>query len=182
MCLFKDDLISYELLLNSLQKLWEYPVLGITTPMHARSEHGDMDDFKKALLPSLFKINVSKSMANEITRPSQESKKITDKFEVAKTYRVSIQGAPGTGKTTLLREIALKNLSAGAKVLSVCFNKVLAADQKREYQILREKKEDYGFIDVFSFWALFKEFGHMGGYDNWENVVENVENYLESED
>jgi hypothetical protein len=76
----------------------------------------------------------------------------------------------------------LKNLLAGAKVLSVCFNKVLAADQKREYQILREKKEDYGFIDVFSFWALFKELGHIGGYDKWENVVENVKNYLESED
>jgi len=182
MCLFKDDLISYDLLLKSLQKLWEYPVLGITTPMHARSEHGDMEDFKKALLPSIYKINVSKSMTNEITRPFQESKKITDKFEVAKTYKVSIQGAPGTGKTTFLREIALKNLSAGAKVLSVCFNKVLAADQKREYQILREKKEDYGFIDVFSFWALFKELGHLGGYDKWENVVENVKNYLESED
>jgi hypothetical protein len=182
MCLFKDDLVSYDLFLKSLQKLWEYPVLGITTPPHARSEHGDMQDFRKALLPSAHKIEIPKSMTNEITKPSRETKKITDMFEVAKTYKVSIQGAPGTGKTTFLREIALKNLSAGAKVLSVCFNKVLAADQKREYQFLREKKENYGFIDVFSFWALFKELGHVGGYDKWENVVENVSNYLESED
>jgi superfamily I DNA and RNA helicase len=150
--------------------------------MHARAEHGDMDEFRKALQPNLHKIDISKSMTNEITRPSRESKKITDRFEVAKTYKVSIQGAPGTGKTTFLREIALKNLSAGAKVLSVCFNKVLAADQKREYQMLREKKEDYGFIDVFYFWELFKELGHQGGLDNWGKVIENVKNYLESED
>ena len=182
MCIFKDDLISYDSLLRTLQKLWEYPVLGITTPMHARSEHGDMEEFRKALQPSMHKINITKSMTNEITRPSRESKKITDRFEVAKTYKVSIQGAPGTGKTTFLREIALKNLSAGGKVLSVCFNKVLAADQKREYQILREKKEDYGFIDVFYFWELFKDLGHIGGLDNWGKVIENVKNYLESDE
>lgn len=182
MCIFKDDLISYDSLLRTLQRLWEYPVLGITTPVHARGEHGDMEEFRKALQPSMHKINISKSMTNEITRPSRESKKITDRFEVAKTYKVSIQGAPGTGKTTFLREIALKNLSAGAKVLSVCFNKVLAADQKREYQILREKKEDYGFIDVFYFWELFKELGHHGGVDKWSQVTENVKNYLDSED
>jgi hypothetical protein len=182
MCIFKEDLISYEALIGSLQRLWEYPALGITTPMHARTEHGDMEAFRKALLPSQHKINISKSLENEIVRPSRESTKITDKYEVAKTYRVSIQGAPGTGKTTFLRQIALKNLSAGAKVLHVCFNKVLAADQKREFQILREKKEEYGFIDVFSFWALFKELGHFGGFDRWDNVLNNVTNYLNSEE
>jgi len=182
MCIFKEDLNSYQTLISSLKRLWEYPVLGIATPIHARTEHGDMEAFRKALLPSQHKIKISKSLENEIVRPSPESTKIADKYEVAKTYRVSIQGAPGTGKTTLLRQIALKNLSAGAKILHVCFNKVLAADQKREFQILREKKEEYGFIDVFSFWALFKELGHFGGFDKWADVKNNVTNYLNSEE
>jgi stage III sporulation protein SpoIIIAA len=97
-----------------------------------------MEEFRKAIAPSKHKIQLSKSMSTEISRPVQDSKRIADKYALGKPHKVSIQGPPGTGKTTILREIGLRNLAAGAKVLHVCFNKVLAADQKREYQILRQ--------------------------------------------
>jgi hypothetical protein len=81
-----------------------------------------------------------------------------------------------------LREIGLKNLAAGARVLHVCFNKVLAADQKREYQILRKNVEEYGFIDVFDIWELYKELGHSTGIRGEEQVVENVREFLNTEE
>ena len=182
MCIFKDDLSAYNRLISGLQRLWDKPILGTTVPQRARCVHGDIDAFKGAISPTKHKIEISKSMSGELTRPVKESKKIADKYELGKPHRVSLQGAPGTGKTTILREIGLKNLAAGGRVLHVCFNKVLAADQKREYQIMRQKVEEYGFIDVFDIWELYKEIGHSAGIKGEDQVFENVKAYLESEE
>lgn len=182
MCVFKDDLYSYNSFISALQRIWDRPILGVTVPQHARNEHGDMEAFRKAIDPGRHKIQLTKSMSDEIARPVKESKGVADKYELGKKVLVSIQGPPGTGKTTILREIGLKNLAAGARVLHVCFNKVLAADQKREYQILRKSIEEYGFIDVFDIWELYKELGHTGGITTEDHVVENVAAYLASEE
>lgn len=182
MCVFKDDLSSYNSFVSALQRVWDRPILGVATPQIARGEHGDMDSFRKSIDPGKHRIQVSKSMADEIARPVKESKGVAEKYELNKKHLVSIQGPPGTGKTTILREIGLKNLAAGARVLHVCFNKVLAADQKREYQILRKNIEEYGFIDVFDIWELYKELGHTGGITTEDQVVENVAAYLASDE
>ena len=182
MCLFKDDLESYSKLVSGLQRLWDKPILGTSVPHHARCEHGDMDAFKKAIAPAKHKIEISKSMKEELSRPVKDSKKIADKYALGKSHKVSLQGAPGTGKTTILREIGLKNLAAGARVLHVCFNKVLAADQKREYQMMRKKVDDYGFIDVFDIWEMYKELGHSAGIKGESQVLDNVKTYLEGEE
>jgi hypothetical protein len=182
MCIFKDDLSSYNSLVVALQKLWSKPILGVNVPMHAQKIHGDVDEFRKALSPGKHKVEISRSMSVEIARPVKESLRVADKYPPGRTYRVSLQGAPGTGKTTILREIGLANLAAGAKVLHVCFNKVLAADQKREYQILRKNIEEYGFIDVFDIWELYKVLGHTGGISTESNIVENVTNFLAGEE
>jgi thymidine kinase len=182
MCIFKDDLGSYNKLISALQRLWDRPLLGTATPLLARSEHGEMEEFRKAIAPAKHKIEISKSMTTELSRPVKDSQRIADKYELGKPHKASIQGPPGTGKTTILREIGLRNLAAGARVLHVCFNKVLAADQKREYQILRKSIEEYGFIDVFDIWELYKELGHSTGINGEEQVVENVRAFLESED
>lgn len=179
-CIFKDDLAGYNILINALQRLWERPILGTTVPKRARREHGEMDAFRVAIAPAKHKVQISKSMVDELSRTVKDSKKIADKYELGKPHRVSLQGAPGTGKTTILREIGLKNLAAGARVLHVCFNKVLAADQKREYQIMRQKVEEYGFIDVFDIWALYKELGHAAGIHAEAQVFDNVKAFLES--
>ena len=182
MCLFKDDLDTYNKLISALQRLWEKPILGIMTPQLARCIHGEMDVFRSAIAPAVHKVELSTSMSEELSRPVKDSKKTADKYELGKPHKVSLQGAPGTGKTTILREIGLKNLAAGARVLHVCFNKVLAADQKREYQILRKNVEEYGFIDVFDIWELYKELGHSAGIKGEAQVFENVKAYLESEE
>ena len=46
----------------------------------------------------------------------------------------------------------------GAAVLYLCFNKVLATEQRREFQILGDKNENKGFIhshDVYEFFKLY---------------------------
>jgi len=182
MCIFKDDLNSYNSLVSALQRLWDRPLLGTSPPKHARCEHGDMDEFRKSINPGKHRIEISKSMSAEIARPVKDSQRIADKYVLGKPHKVTIQGPPGTGKTTILREIGLKNLAAGARVLHVCFNKVLAADQKREYQILRKNIEEYGFIDVFDIWELYKELGHSTGIRGEDRVVENVQEFLETEE
>jgi nucleoside-triphosphatase THEP1 len=141
-----------------------------------------MESFRKAIDQSKHRIQMPKSMVEELSRPTKDSKRIADKYAIGKPHRVSLQGAPGTGKTTVLREIGLKNLEAGARVLHVCFNKVLAADQKREYQIMRQRAEEYGFIDVFDIWALYKELGHTTGIFTESLVLESVKTFLESEE
>jgi hypothetical protein len=182
MCIFKDDLDTYNKLISALQRLWEKPILGILTPQAARCIHGEMDIFRTAVAPDKYKVELSPSMSDELARPVKDSKSTADKYELGKPHKVSLQGAPGTGKTTILREIGLKNLAAGARVLHVCFNKVLAADQKREYQILRKNIEEYGFIDVFDIWELYKELGHSAGIKGEAQVLESVKTYLESEE
>jgi len=182
MCLFKDDLDTYNKFISGLQRLWDKPLLGTRVPQAARCIHGEMEAFRTAIAPGKHKVEISKSMSDELARPVKDSKRIADKYELGKPHKVSLQGAPGTGKTTILREIGLKNLAAGARVLHVCFNKVLAADQKREYQILRKNVEEYGFIDVFDIWELYKELGHQAGIKGEAQVLENVKAYLESED
>lgn len=182
MCLFKDDLKTYNTFISALQRVWDMPILGIAAPMHARGEHENMPEFRAAIAPAKHKIALSASMTEEISRPVRESKKISEKYEVGKSHKVSLQGAPGTGKTTILREIGLKNLQAGAAVLHVCFNKVLAADQKREYQLLRGEADEYGFLDVFDEWELYKDLGHIGGIATQAHILTNVQKYLDGEE
>jgi hypothetical protein len=180
--IFKDDLTSYNMLISALQRIWERPLLGITTPGNARGAHGDMMEFRRVLAPQSNVIEISASMATELSRPVSQSKRTAEKYTPPGTYKASLQGPPGTGKTTILREIGLMYASAGAAVLHVCFNKVLAAEQKREYQLLKKNSDDYGFIDVFDVWELYKELGFSGGIAKESEVVENVRVYLESEE
>lgn len=182
MCIFKDDLNSYNTLISALQRLWEKPILGITVPQHARCEHGDMTSFRKAIEPSKYRIEPSASMKIEISKPVKDSQRIAEKYELGKSHKVSLQGPPGTGKTTILREIGLRNLAAGARVLHVTFNKTLAAEQKREYQILRKSVEEYGFIDVFDTWELYIELGHTGGFMKESEVLDNVKKFLDTDE
>lgn len=182
MCMFKDDLDSEDEFMWALRKIWEKPILGTHIPLECRQEHGKLAEFRRALEPSNYEVKLVPSMKNEINKAVPVSRQIANKYELGQKNEVSIQGAPGTGKTTILREIGLRYLSAGAMVLHICFNKVLAADQKREYQLLRQQVEDYGLIDVYDIWQLYKELGHVGGLKTEKSLFENVQKFLASAD
>ena len=88
-------------MINRLQALWDIPLLGVAVPRKARGEHALMDAFRDAIRPAQHKPKITKAMSDELARPVNESKRIADKYPVGKPHKVSLQGAPGTGKTTI---------------------------------------------------------------------------------
>jgi len=155
--IFKDDLVSVRSLKARLKIFWESPLLGKIPLDHTRQgKHGDIDLFREAIAPTQeYKIE-NESLSNELKRSVFASKELANKYPPPKKYNVSFEGPPGTGKSTILREIGLLHASSGGSVLHVCYNKVLAADQRREYQLLLIKSIEHGVIDVFDEWELYK--------------------------
>lgn len=153
--IFKDDVKNTRNLLDCLQRLWTKP-LGPVPPQNCRGEHPGMDNLRDSIRTSDYKAEFSQVEKQEFSRPVSQSKDYAAKYPAGPKYNVSFEGAPGTGKTTVLREIALAHSAAGGAVLHICFNKTLAADQVREYQYLTKNKSDYGFIDVRDEWAFYK--------------------------
>jgi hypothetical protein len=155
--IFKDDLVSVGSLKARLKIFWESPLLGKTPLEHTRQgKHGDIDLFREAIAPTQEYEIKNESLSNELKRSVYASKELADKYPPPKRYEVSFEGPPGTGKSTILREIGLLHASGGGSVLHVCYSKVLAADQRREYQLLMKKSIEHGVIDVFDEWELYK--------------------------
>ena len=133
--LFKDDIRTSRNLVDALQRLW-VTSLGPVPPNNCRSEHPGMDNLRESIRTSEYKPEFTQVEKEEFGRFVSQSKDYASKYPAGPKYNVSFEGAPGTGKTTVLREIALAHSASGGAVLHICFNKTLAADQVREYQFL----------------------------------------------
>lgn len=175
--LFKDDIKSTRNLVDALQQLWINP-LGPIPPQNCRGEHQGMDNLRESIRTSEYKTQLTPVEKKEINRSVSHSKDFASKYPAGPKYNVSFEGAPGTGKTTILREIALAHAMAGGNVLHICFNKTLAADQVREYQYLN--KSDFGFIDVRDEWAFYKSIEPSVVISQGEQLVGILKNALEA--
>lgn len=155
--MFKDDLVTDRSLRSRLKLLWDDPLLG-TPPTKATKTglHGNIELFREAISPTQEYEIKNDSLSQEIKRSVFDSKELAQKYPPPKNYDVLFEGPPGTGKSTILREIGLQHANAGGSVIHVCFSKVLAADQRREYLILGSKALQHGVIDVFDEWELYK--------------------------
>lgn len=151
--LFQGDLRTSRNLVDALQKLWTSPI-GPVPPKDCRGEHPGMQNLRESIKTSEYKAEFTPVEKNEYTRLASQSKDYASRYPAGPKYNVVFEGKPGTGKTTVLREIALAHSSTGGAVLHICFNKTLAADQVREYQFL--SKSDYGFIDVRDEWKFYQ--------------------------
>jgi len=177
--LFKEDMKSTRNLVDSLQRLWTSP-LGPVPPHNCRGEHPGMDNLRESIRTSHYKAEFSQVEKEELSRTVSQSKDYAKKYPAGPSYNVSFEGAPGTGKTTILREIALAHAAAGGAVLHICFNKTLAADQVREYQFLN--KSDYGFIDVRDEWAFYKSIESSVYIDQKATLIEILTKAFEARD
>jgi nucleoside-triphosphatase THEP1 len=157
--IFSDDLTSNASLSWRLDHLRKNPLLGVHPSFEKNYEN--KITFVRNVLKSNPYSNISKSKESEIKADSSKSREKASEFKFGiKNYVKIFGGPPGTGKTTILREIGLNHAKEGAAVLYLCFNKVLAAEQRREFQILGEKNENKGFVhshDIYQFFHLYNK-------------------------
>jgi len=164
--IFKSDLENPERLLERLSMIKDIPLLGIMVIKDPIPTHESMSAVREALSPIGNSKNQNDTLTDEIKRAVLHSKELALKYPPPKKYNVSFEGAPGTGKSTVLREIGLLHAAAGGTVLHVCYNKSLAADQRREYEVLKSHGIEYGLIDVFDEWELYKAI-----HPAWEPLI-----------
>ena len=164
--IFKTDLENPERLLERLRMIKDFPLLGTMAIKDPIPTQHSMTAVREALTPIGNQSNQSDSLTDEIKREVLHSKQLALKYPPPKKYNVSFEGAPGTGKSTVLREIGLLHAAAGGTVLHVCYNKSLAADQRREYEVLKRYGIEYGLIDVFDEWELYKAI-----HPSWEPSI-----------
>jgi ABC-type sugar transport system ATPase subunit len=161
---FSEDLVREDIFINKLDFLKDTPLMGVHPPRNRTVSAEEVSQLIQNLSPEVFTIQILDSTKSEIKKPVPSSSVIASEFVPPKKYQVSLEGPPGTGKSTILREIGLLHAAAGASVLHVCFNKVLAADQRREYGVLKQKQIRYGQIEVFDEWDLYSTVHH-----DWNN-------------
>jgi hypothetical protein len=154
--IFKDDLVNAKNLVTRLKNFALNPLLGIFPPQDPTPTPDEIKALRTALTPTKIKSSSNDSLSNEIRKEVVHSKHLAVTYKPPKRYNVSFEGPPGTGKSTILREIGLFHAASGGQVLHVCYNKSLAADQRREYEILRKATVEYGNIEVFDEWELYK--------------------------
>ena len=154
--IFRDDLANSSSWLERLAHISKHPLRGRSPSALEIADEESYSYFRRICTPSNANTTVEE-IQQVIEMPVKKSGELAAQFPPPKTYKVSIEGPPGTGKTTVLREIGLMNARAGANVLHICFNKVLAAEQRREYQLLMDNKE-FGTIDVFDEWEFYGKF------------------------
>jgi nucleoside-triphosphatase THEP1 len=175
--IFSDDLTSNSSLSWRLDHLRKHPLLGVH-PSFEKNYENKITFVRNVLLTNPYS-NISKSKISEIKAPSPKSQEKANEFKFGlKSYVKILRGPPGTGKTTILREIALNHAREGAAVLYLCFNKVLATEQRREFQILGDKNENKGFIHSHDVYEFFKLYAGILPEMDWSTKIDKL---LESE-
>lgn len=169
--LFKEDIASARNWVDALQNLWTAPLGGVVPHSRVRGEHEGMNLFREICSKHVSE-QKPEPINTESLKPVKESKNLAEEFAPGVTHKGILEGPPGTGKTTVLREIALSHAAAGAAVLHVCFNKVLAADQRREYEAL--KRSEMGFIDVHDEWEFFASFKASIGIKDKGGIAQKI--------
>lgn len=158
--MFLDDINSDYSIQWKLNSLRNYPLLGVN-PTNTKDLKEKMNFVRSAIKSSVF-TNIEESKKVDLLKSNVEySEKYATKFPFSRKNTIHIfKGAPGTGKTTILRQIALNHAKEGAAVLYLCYQKVLAAEQRREIELLREKNDKKGFVDVSDLYDFFKKYNN----------------------
>ena len=131
--LFQDDLQSgSELLLKRLGHIYRNPPCGGGSDRKFTNNKGVFEGLKRIVSPNIEKPQPIPSDMRRL-RELEESvyRETQNRFPAFGSGQLVYTGHPGTGKTFRLLQIGYEHASAGAKVLLLCFNKVLAADIRR---------------------------------------------------
>lgn len=131
--IFQEDLQSGpEALLDRLKYIYINPPSGSGSDWRFPNNPAVFEKLKQSISPDQEKpqpIPSDMSRLRELEHSVYQETK--NRFPAFGTGQLLYTGHPGTGKTFRLVQIGYEHASAGAKVLFLCFNKVLAADIRR---------------------------------------------------
>ena len=131
--IFEEDLQSGpEVLLKRLRYIYFNPPSGSGSDRSFSNNQKTFEELKRIVSPEQEKpIPLPSDMIR--LRELEESvyRETKNRFPAFGAGQLVYTGHPGTGKTFRLVQIGFEHAAAGAKVLFLCFNKVLAADIRR---------------------------------------------------
>jgi hypothetical protein len=163
--IFREDLeLGAEHLLHRLAHIWANPPIRAAArdrevtsePVRSRSTFRHDTERLEALKAVLNNISKPKLTITDRERlktiEAGVSGELAKQFDPDKPVKAIFTGAPGTGKTFRLLQIASTHAYRGHKVLFACFNKTLAADLRRLVLAsprLRQCEYTPDVVDVF---------------------------------
>jgi len=166
--IFQEDLQSGpEAFLKRLECIYLNPPSGTGTNRKFVNNRANFDKLKIVISPDLEKpLPIPSDMSRLRELEDSVYRETKDRFPAFGTGQLLYTGYPGTGKTFRLLQIGYEHASAGAKVIFLCFNKVLAADIRRllvgrqflnQQMRLGEEPGESFVLDVADVWEVLLE-------------------------
>lgn len=165
--IFEDDLASTGSVIGVLQRARLAPPIGGNPPRISKDLKRQVDWLIGELGDSLKASESAPTPHNASTGrvgAEQVAEAVAEEFPWGKdgTSKVVFRGLPGTGKTSILLEIARQHAQQGANVLYVTFNKTLAANVRALAARMSNDDVEFGHgpeggwkITALDLWQLY---------------------------
>jgi hypothetical protein len=182
--IFQEDLESGpEALLKRLSFIYSNPPSGSGSDRVFSNNLKTFEELKRTVSPNN---ETPKPIPSDMRRLRELEESVyretQNRFPVFGSGQLVYTGHPGTGKTFRLLQIGYEHASAGARVLLLCFNKVLAADIRRmligrgfvNQQLRLDVEPGESFVlDVADVWdALLQRLAEQGLSGDFGNELE----------
>jgi hypothetical protein len=182
--IFQEDLESGpEALLKRLSFIYSNPPSGSGSDRVFSNNLKTFEELKRTVSPNN---ETPKPIPSDMRRLRELEESVyretQNRFPVFGSGQLVYTGHPGTGKTFRLLQIGYEHASAGARVLLLCFNKVLAADIRRmligrgfvNQQLRLDVEPSESFVlDVADVWdALLQRLAEQGLSGDFGNELE----------
>ena len=131
--IFQDDLQSGpDVFLKRLAYIYRNPPSGAGSDRQFSNNQENFEKLKRIISPEREEPQLIPSDLSRLRElEASVYRETQNRFPAFGSGQLVYTGHPGTGKTFRLLQIGYEHASAGANVLLLCFNKVLAADIRR---------------------------------------------------